>query len=46
MKDLTTSRTATGKEPILKIKDPGRTTKGKCTQALGVLQVIQSFLDK
>jgi hypothetical protein len=39
MKDLTTSRTATGKEPILKIK-------GKCTQALGVLQVIQSFLDK
>lgn len=46
MKDLTGSKTLGGKDPILKIRDPGRIAKEKRTQALAVLQVIQSFLSK
>lgn len=34
MKDLTGSKTLIGKDPILKIRDPGRTAKEKCSQAL------------
>jgi hypothetical protein len=45
MKDLTATRTATGKDPFLRIRNAVKTTRGNCHLGADCSSMIQSFLD-